>query len=164
MRSLLLALTLVVGVAQATPAIHDDSNEAMHADCDQVARFAKAIATLRESGITEDKISEYITQPRAQPFPINLVLRRVYQDHLNPTAAYQSYYTQCLVVGYDHLLQAMQDADDLVILRQENALLKARLAQRDQDVARLQQALDQGPTRIVEKLVPTYGSPIETNR
>lgn len=146
----------------ATPPIHDDTDETQYQRCNKVASFARSIATLKESGITEQDLVQYISQPTVQTYPITLIRRQVYQNNLRPSVAYQAYYSRCLVVGYGDLLQSMKDADELVALRDENRLLKSQLAQSRQYVESINRENETRKTIVVEKLIPTYGSPIET--
>lgn len=148
----------------ATPPIHDDSDPYQYERCSKVASFARSIATLKESGITEQDLVHYISQPVAQTFPITLIRRQVYQYNLKPSVAFQAYYSRCLVVGYEGLLQSMKDSDELLALRDENRLLKSQLSQSRQYVESINRSIENQKTVVVEKLVPTYGSPIETNK
>lgn len=161
---LLIAAMLVGGVAQATPPIHDDTNKILDDQCNRVASFARSIATLKESGITETDLVQYISQPTVQTFPITLIRHQVYAENMRPTVAYQAYYTRCLVVGYSNLLQSMKDADELDNLRSENRLLKSQLAMAQERASSLNRAIETQRTVVVEKLVPSYGTPIEDRK
>lgn len=145
----------------ATPPIHDDTNQIIDAQCSKVASFARSIATLKESGITETDLVQYISQPTVQTFPITLIRHQVYAENMRPSVAYQAYYSRCLVVGYSQLLQSMKDADELVDLREENRKLKSQLAMAYERVNSLNNAITNQKVTVVEKLVPSYGTPIE---
>jgi hypothetical protein len=159
MKTLFLIAVLMGGVANAAPPLNTD--------CDNVASFAKAIAKVKSAGISQDQVESYISKPTAQTFPITLIRRQVYASSWSPSEAYASYYSQCLVVGYNYLLQSMSDADELLQLRDENRKLKSENALIHDELTQLDHALQRTQTQrpIVQKTeVKAYGSPIETNR
>jgi hypothetical protein len=165
---LILAALLVGGVAVATPPIHDDTNEVIYQQCNQVASFARSIATLKVSGITETDLVQYISQPTVQTFPVTLIRRQIYAENISPVAAYQAYYTRCLVVGYNDLLQSMKDADELVALRDENRKLKSQLAQAQVYQNQLNYAIalqrvenEDLKKQVPQKPVKAYGAPLD---
>lgn len=113
----LLALLLVSGCATVPTA------KIVNLDCDNVAKFAKGMATLKETGLTEPQLQEHISLPTIQPFPITLIRKQIYADNLNGQQAYDAYYSKCVVVGYKQLLSIMEDEDELARLANENATL-----------------------------------------
>ena len=92
-------------------------------DCDKVARFAKGMAMMKETGLTEPQLQQHISVPTIQPFPITLIRKQIYADNLNDQQAYDTYYSKCIVVGYKQLLSIMEDEDELARLANENATL-----------------------------------------
>jgi hypothetical protein len=116
MKTLFLIAMFVAGAVSAAPAI--DVN------CDKVGIFAKGIATVKETGITEFDIDSYISVPKIQPYPITWIRHRIYADNLSGDAAYSRFYTACVLVGFTHLMNYAQEQDHLANLIEENETLK----------------------------------------
>ncbi len=157
----LLALLLVSGCASVPVA------KTVNSDCDNVAKFAKGIAMLKETGLSETQLEAHISQPTIQPFPITLIRKQIYADNLNHIQAYDTYYAKCEVVGYKQLLSMMEDEDELVRLTNENASLIERVGILSQQVEYLKKFEPKvyvktkptpTPPQAVERI---YGSPME---
>lgn len=160
--TLLLIVLFVTGCATTPTA------KPVNLDCDKVARFAKAMATLKATGLTETQIQAHISQPTIQPFPITLIRKQIYAEHLNDVQAYDTFYSKCEVVGYSQLLSIMEDEDELVRLTSENAGLIEQVSKLTDRVNYLKQYEPKPvyikPKKIEEPIanpVREYGAPLD---
>ncbi len=148
--TLLLVVLFVAGCATVPTAKVVDS------DCIEVAKFARGMATLRQTGLTEKQLEAHISQPTIQPFPITLIRKQIYADNLTGPQAYDTYYTKCQAVGYKQLLSIMEDEDELARLTSENAILIERTSVLTQQVNYLKQF----EPKVYVKLKPKYVEPL----
>jgi hypothetical protein len=137
-------------------------------DCDRVASFAKGMAMLRETGLSQNELEAHISQPTIQPFPITLIRKQIYAENLNDQQAYASYYSKCEVVGYKQLLSIMEDEDELARLANENANLIERTSVLTRQVEYLKQFEPKVYVNLKSKYTPppapepkVYGAPLD---
>lgn len=101
--------------------------------CEQVGQFAKGIATIKLAGYDMNALSAFVSEPKAQTFPLQIVKQQIYDQNIAPDPAYAKFYGQCVAVGYDvlfeyfaHEQERQQLAIDNTSLKAENAALRTR--------------------------------------
>lgn len=150
----LFAVLLVTGCATVQTA-HNANPQ-----CDTVGVFASGIANLRETGITQEQVANYISQPKVQTFPITLIRKQVYAEKWTQKEAYTQYYGKCVAVGYKQLLTFMEDEDELVRLQNENATLISRVATAERRVAEQARYVPPRSPPPPPPVIKAYGAPI----
>ena len=154
MKTLFVIALLMGGLAHA--------GSPLDVQCDKVGNFARGIAVVRATGVTEGDIESYISQPMVQPYPLTWIRHQIYANGLLPDQAYIKFYSTCVLVGATNILQYAKDQDTLVQLVEENRKLKSENAQLKSQVAQIEWALEHIQTKEKIVLVPTYGTPIDS--
>lgn len=121
--------------------------------CDNVAKFAQGIASIKLAGYTVDNINAFVSVPTAQTFPLEIVKEKVFKENLGPEVAYNKFYTECMAVGYQTLYQYYSHEEERLTLQKENGELKNEVEalQTKIDVLQNQVTLDQTALQKDEK-------------
>lgn len=72
--------------------------------CDQLATYARGMATLKQAGVPLSAIGSFTLTPVVATFPIKMIQQEVYsKDFKTPADAYAAYYNICTEVGYTNM-------------------------------------------------------------
>lgn len=95
---LVTAALLLVGCATEPP---------VDPDCDHVAKYARAVAQLRDIGVPLNDTTAYSSEPIALTFPFQYVRWKTYQEKDTPGLTAQKTYLTCTAQGYPNLLTSL---------------------------------------------------------
>lgn len=173
---------LLIGVVLSVLAVSAFAKDApKDPKCEQVGQFAKGIATIKLAGYDMNALQNFVSEPKAQTFPLQIVKQQIYDQNIAPDPAYVKFYGQCVAVGYDVLFEYFvheQERQQLVVdnasLKSELATLQGRIATLNTQLVGLQNAVQTSvntrkpvkyvppaPTPVAAaNTVPAYGAPI----
>ena len=108
---LLITILLLAGCVQAPPkpepqrVVVKPPEKKVDRRCEQLSRYARAVANLREVGVTRDDISSFSSQPTVMTFPLQYVQYDVFaHKELTPAQIEQRYDDMCETFGYENVL------------------------------------------------------------
>lgn len=93
--------------------------------CDNIAKFAQGIATIKLAGYDLNALSSFVSEPKVATFPLQIVKQQIFGQDLAPDVAYTKYYGQCVAVGYDALYEYYTHEQERQQLQLDNASLKS---------------------------------------
>lgn len=100
--------SLKISTTMTTP---KEPRPIINEECSALAKFARSIATMRDSGVPMDDIHLLVTNK--PEFPANPVIREVYtRKDISPDAGATNAYAVCLRVGYSNMVASLQKAED----------------------------------------------------
>lgn len=114
MRTAMLAMLVLAGCAQTPPAPAPASQPVVQPpvvvqECLDVAKYARAIAQLREIGVSRDDISTFTTTPVVATFPLQFIQYDVFARRDEGVDTFgPRYYKMCVEHGYENLLATMR--------------------------------------------------------
>jgi hypothetical protein len=111
-RILISLLITVVLVGCGTQSVREDQQ--IDEQCVQVAKYARAVATLKGIGVKETDIDSFSNVPAVLTFPFQKVKHEMYQlQTKTPAEAFELFYEACVRVGYDSLVTNMNTGNIL---------------------------------------------------